>query len=184
MDDLLDEETESFILLLGNPGNASLDNSQATATILDNDDLPSLSIGDVTVDEAVGSATFTVTLSPSSGRAVAVNFSSDDASALSLSDYTAVSGTLNFAVGETTATFTVPINDDAIDEQDETFNLHLSSPLNATLADGTAVGTILDNDASPTLTLADATSDEDAPANCHPDRDTEHGQRAGCERRL
>ena len=45
-----------------------------TATITDNDAAPSLTINDVTVNEAAGTATFTVTLSAISGRQVTVNY--------------------------------------------------------------------------------------------------------------
>ncbi|MCP3936050.1 MAG: hypothetical protein GY708_11840 [Actinomycetia bacterium] len=44
---------------------------------------------------------------------------------------------------------TIPL-DDALDEPDETFTVVLSSPVNVTLADDEAVGTIVDNDNPPT----------------------------------
>ena len=58
--------------------------------------------------------------------------------------------TLTFAPGETTQTITVPVNGDVLDEADETFFVNLSSPVNATIADGQGVGTITDDDAAPT----------------------------------
>src|SRR5260370_31755040 len=57
------------------------------------------------------------------------------------SDYTAGTGTLNFAAGVTTRTITVPITDDLIDEADETFTVNLANPSSATIADGTGLGT-------------------------------------------
>jgi hypothetical protein len=62
-------------------------------------------------------------------------------------DYTLTGGTLTFSAGETSATFDVPITDDAVFEGAETVNLTLSSPTNATLGSpATAVITISDND--------------------------------------
>ena len=50
--------------------------------------------------------------------------------------------------GQTTGVISVPILDDRLDEADEDFTMVLSDPVNATLADGTATGTIIDDDAS------------------------------------
>src|SRR5262249_31746798 len=77
-------------------------------------------------------------------------------------DYAPGTGTLSFAAGVTTQTITVPITDDLIDELDESFTVNLGSPTNATIADGGGVGTILDNDASPTISIDDVTVNEDA----------------------
>src|SRR5581483_11885276 len=72
------------------------------------------------------------------------------------SDFTAVSGTLTFSPGQTTATIDVPIVRDSLSEPDETVNVALDSPDNATIADGNATGTIQDDDSAPTLTAHDA----------------------------
>ncbi|HBL61358.1 MAG TPA: hypothetical protein DDZ80_23890, partial [Cyanobacteria bacterium UBA8803] len=55
-------------------------------------------------------------------------------------DYTATSGTLTFASGETSKTITVPIIGDLLNEDNETFTVNLSNPTNATIADGQGVG--------------------------------------------
>ena len=58
--------------------------------------------------------------------------------------------TLTFAAGQTTQqTFTVPVVGDLLDEANETFFVNLSSPGNATIADGQGIGTITDDDAAP-----------------------------------
>ena len=54
----------------------------------------------------------------------------------------------SLAPGQTTGTIRVAILDDRLDEADETFTMVLGDPANATLADGTAIGTIEDDDAS------------------------------------
>ena len=62
-------------------------------------------------------------------------------------DYTGTGGTLIFAAGETTKTFTVLVNGDTLDEANETFFVNLSNPSNATITDGQGLGTIIDDDA-------------------------------------
>ena len=52
------------------------------------------------------------------------------------------------------------VKGDLLDEFDETFIVHLSSPLNASLQKSDGLGTILDNDAEPTLTITDVTANE------------------------
>lgn len=97
--------------------------------------------------EGTGPAVVTVTLSPSSSLTVTVDYGSSDGTAEAGSDYTTVSDTLAFAPGGTSLTFTVPITDDVEVEGNETVDLALSNPINASL--GTpdqAVLTITDND--------------------------------------
>jgi hypothetical protein len=93
---------------------------------------------------------FTVTLSaPASAAGVSVNFATQDQApalnhAIAGQDYTATSGTLNFTLGEQLKTISVPIlSDNKPAESNETFLVILSSPINGTLANGTATGTIL-----------------------------------------
>jgi hypothetical protein len=54
----------------------------------------------------------------------------------------------------------VPVIGNTISESNETFLVNLSSPVNATLADGQAVGSILDNDRVPGLSIDDITVTE------------------------
>jgi hypothetical protein len=159
-DDLLDEAAETFTLTAtrtaGPTTNAS---ALGTATIADDDATPSLSIDSVTVNEAAGTATFTVTLSAPSGQAVSVSYATSDGSAAAGSDYTAASGTLNFAAGVVSQTIVVPITNDATFELSETFAVTLSAPTSATIATPTGTGTILDND-TPTLAVSNASVTE------------------------
>ena len=89
---------------------------------------------------------FTVTLAPASPAAVTVDYATADGSATAGEDYTAASGTMTFAPGETSKTVAVSVLDDAIDEGEETFTLTLSDPSGAELADAEAVGTITNSD--------------------------------------
>ena len=112
-----------------------------------NDSLePSLSIEPVTVGEGGGAASFTVRLNVSSGEQVTVDYATADGTAAMGSDYTAASGALTFAPGETAKPITVMIADDAVDEDDESFSVTLSEAVNASIEQPAAAGTIEDDD--------------------------------------
>ncbi len=122
-----------------------------------------LSISDTSVtegDSGTTTAVFTVTLSAASGRVITVTYATADGTATAGTDYVAASGTLTFAPGETTRTLTVTVNGDTLDEPDETFTVNLSNAVNATIADGQGVGTILDDDPEPTLSISDTSVTE------------------------
>jgi hypothetical protein len=124
---------------------------------------PSLSIADVSITEGTGgsaSAVFTVTLSGAASGPVSVNFAANSGTAGSGVDFTATSGTLVFAPGETSQTISVPIATDSLDEDDEQFGVTLSNVSGAIIIDGSAVGTIVDDDASPQLTIQDVSRSE------------------------
>jgi hypothetical protein len=158
--DTIDEVNETFNVNLTAPVNAVISDNQGVGTILDDDALPSLSIADVETTEGnsgTKNLTFKVVLSSPSGKTVTVNYASADIAAKAGFDYTAVSGTLTFTPGAVTRTLVVPILSDVLDENDETFKVTLKSPVNATIADSLALGTILDDDATPSLSINDAT---------------------------
>jgi hypothetical protein len=165
VDDLIYEGDETFYLYLDTPTNATISDDQGMGTIVDNDELPTLSINDVTVIENGGIANFTVSLSSPSSFPVTVNYSTADGTATAGTDYTAISGTLTFAPDETTKTIIVPIVEDDIYEGNETFSLNLSNPTNATISDDQGIGTILSDDLPPELRVealidvVDATDD-------------------------
>ncbi len=163
IDDALDEPVETFTLTATVAAGTTVNPSaSAIGTINDNDPPPAISINDVIVNEAAGTATFTVTLSGASSLPVSVNFATGDATATTGGDYTGTSGAVNFAAGVTGQTITVPILDDSIFETTEAFNVNLSGAVNATIADALGVGTIRDDDGPPTLSINDATVNEGA----------------------
>ena len=167
VDDTVEEQTETFTVTLSNPGGASIQDGTATGTITDDDGtvtaLPLLNIIDDTVEEGE-QAQFTVTLSRTSTRTVTVDYATADGTAQQGSDYTAASGTLQFAPGEASKTIPVPTVEDTVEEQTEIFTVTLSNPSGAAIQDGTATGTITDDDgtvtALPLLNIIDATVDE------------------------
>ena len=147
--DLLNEINETFQINLTNPVNATISDAQGIGTITDNDPIPSFRINDVTLAEGnsgTKNATFTVSLSAPSGRTTSVDFATANGTARSTSDYTATSGTLTFAPGETAKTINVAIAGDTMVEPNETFLVNLLNPTNTTIADTQGVGTIADDD--------------------------------------
>ena len=140
--------------------------SAETATVAAAPLLPTLSIGDASVDEGdSGSATldFTVTLSRTATETVTVDWATADGTATAGTDYTAGNGALTFSIGDSSKTVSVTVTGDNVDEPNETFTVTLSSPSGATIGDGTATGTITDDDAAPkvTLMLSPGSIDED-----------------------
>ena len=89
-----------------------------------------------------GSIAFTVTLDEAASETVTVDYATADGSAEAGDDYTAASGTLSFAAGETSKAISVAIDDDIDNESDETFTVTLSNASGADLGTKTATGTI------------------------------------------
>jgi hypothetical protein len=148
--DLLEEDTEQFIVNLSGAVNGSIADSTGIGSIEDNDPSPSISIADVTTVEGNSGlvpCSITVTLSAPSGKTVTVNYRTQDITAVEESDYVPVaSGGLSFAPGETSKTITIYLLGDNTDEIDETFLVSLSNPINVTISDGTGIATIDDDD--------------------------------------
>ncbi|MCP4543321.1 MAG: hypothetical protein GY832_39915 [Chloroflexi bacterium] len=147
--DTLLEGDETVNLVLSDPVNATLGVYEAVLTLVDTvaPVLPLVQFNGATysVKETAGAATIIVTLSTTSTLPVTVTYATSDGTATAGSDYTAVSDTLRFDVGQTSQTFTVPVFGDVLQEDDETVNLVLSDPVNATLGVDEAVLTIVDN---------------------------------------
>lgn len=165
--DTLDEFDESFGVLLSNPFNADLGiPSSGDGTIGDDDPLVSASIDDVTIAEggqdAVSFAKFTISLSAPSGKPVSLQVATADGTATSPEDYVGFTTTVTIDPGETTREIFVPVKGDTLDELDETYTVTLSNPVEATIADGSGLGTITNDDVPPTMDIADASATEGA----------------------
>ncbi|HCV30925.1 MAG TPA: sodium:calcium exchanger, partial [Microcoleaceae bacterium UBA9251] len=138
----------------GGTANGGVDTSpNQTFTInVNNTGTFNFSDADYTVNENGKFATITVTRTDDINGVASVDYNTSNGTANAGSDYTATSGTLNFAIGETSKTFTIEIIDDTLVEGDETVNLRLISPTNG--ADlgtiSTAVLTIVDTTPIPT----------------------------------
>src|SRR5207244_3594616 len=110
--------------------------------------------------------------SHASSDTVTVDYTTNNGTAtVADGDYDAASGTVTFDPGQTTQTVDVTINGDTTHETDETFTVDLSNASNAGIADGSGLGTIQDDDAAPTISIADASVTEgdvgDTPLSFH-----------------
>jgi subtilisin family serine protease len=147
--DRLVEANENMFLMLSGMSSriARYANQQATGTI-NNDDSTSLVINDVASIESAGTILFTVTLTNPTTSSVSVRFATANGTAKSgrNADYTGVSGSLNFAPGETSKTISVSIRNDTTIESNEIFFLNLSSAVGAGILDVQGIGTIIDDD--------------------------------------
>jgi hypothetical protein len=156
--DVLFEDDESIAVDLSNAAGSLLGDGHGVGTIVNDDAAPSVSISDTNVTESntgTRTAVFDVTLSDASGVTASMAWATADDTALAGIDYVGASGIVSFSPGDVSETVSVTVNGDTVDEPDETFEVKLSPPNGAVIADGTAVGTILDNDKTPTaLTLA------------------------------
>lgn len=131
----------------------------------------SLSISDAAVTEGNSGAValvFTVQLSGSGKSGATVAYASTDGTASAPTDYAVAAGTLTFDRRNRTRTVSVQVAGDTTDEPDETLTVQLSNSSGATIADGTGVGTILDDDgvvAGPKVAAAGDIACDPASAN-------------------
>jgi Ca2+-binding RTX toxin-like protein len=129
--------------------------------------LPALSINSVTVNEGAGVATFTISLDRASTSPVTVSYRNVGGTAAvgtgAGSDAGPVNSVVTIPAGQTSVTVTVPIVNDDVYEGSEAFQVVLSEPVNATIAQGTGTGTILDNGGG-SLGPNQTTADDDRPA--------------------
>lgn len=161
--DTLDELDETYFVNLSGATNATIADNQGLGTITDDDATPSLTINDISVtegDAGTVNAVFTVSLSASSGQTVTVNFATADNTAIAPADYTSTGGMLTFAQGVTSQPITVPVQGDILDELDETFFVNLSGAVNATISNNQGIGTITDDDGTPSMSINDVTVTE------------------------
>jgi hypothetical protein len=162
--DTVYEPNETFGLTLSGGSNYTAAGSTltATGTINNDDSQPTVAID--SVSETEGSVlSFTVTLSSASSQTVTVNYATANGTALTTdSDYTAASGTLTFAAGETTKSVNVNSNSDNKFEGDEAFTVTLSGGSNYTSAGSTltGTGTIANDDSAPTLAIDNVSANE------------------------
>ena len=133
--------------------------SVTTAVTDDDYVLPEVSVADGIASEDAGTIEFAVSLNRANNEeAASVDWATQEDgttdTATSGIDFTAASGTLNFAIGETEKTVTVTLLDDDMDENHENFNVVLSNPQNVTLGDATGTGTILDEELASAVIFA------------------------------
>ncbi|MEB1349326.1 putative Ig domain-containing protein [Xanthomonas campestris pv. campestris] len=126
---------------------------------------PTLSINDVSVNEGnagTSNATFTVSLSqPAGAGGASFDIATADGSAIAGVDYVASSLTgQTIPAGSSSATFTVLVNGDTLSEPNETFFVNVSNVSGAGVSDAQGQGTIVNDDALPSLSIDDVSVNE------------------------
>jgi large repetitive protein len=157
--DSLDEIDETFTLRIFRAG---AEVATAVGTIKNDDNNSEIQIEDASADEPQsGTSTLTLNLrlSTASGRAVSVGWQTANGTATAGIDYTAGLGTVDFAPGETTKTIQVTVIGDAVNEENETLFVNLTVT-GAKLIDTQGLGTIVDKNAPPSLSISDTTTRE------------------------
>ncbi|MEH2239058.1 Calx-beta domain-containing protein [Nostoc sp.] len=159
------ETNEAFSVNLLGATNATIADNLGVATIIDDDNQPTISISDVSVTEGNTSTTtnanFTISLSNPSYQQVSVNYNTSDGTAqVADSDYNSALGTIIFAPGETSKTLSIGVIGDNKTETDETFAVNLLGATNAAIADNLGVGTIINDDNQPTISISDVSVTE------------------------
>jgi hypothetical protein len=116
-----------------------------------------LSVTDAAVVEAdAGTAmTFTISLSKKATKKVTVQYTTIQVTTTEGLDYTDATGIAVIKPGKRKARVTVPISGDNLSEIDETFTITLSNPRRAAIGDGTATGTVVDDESDPNLIITE-----------------------------
>jgi hypothetical protein len=146
--DLVSEMSEKLVVNLDTPINATINDSQGIITI-NNDDIPNISISDVTLTEGnngTSLANFVVSLSIPSVQTVQLNYGTANQTAIQPSDYVRTTGTLIFNPGETSKNISIAVTGETLIENDQSFRVNLTSPINGRITDSMGIGTILDDD--------------------------------------
>ncbi len=110
---------------------------------------PAITVGNASRkegDSGTNAMTFTISLSAASTKQVSATYHTAVGTAAAGEDFVWMSGTLTFSPGQTSRQLSVTIKGDTKREPNETFELRLTLPVNATFADRIGVGTILNDD--------------------------------------
>ncbi|HEX8557339.1 MAG TPA: NF038122 family metalloprotease [Pyrinomonadaceae bacterium] len=155
-DDTTAEPDAAVTLTLSDPAGTGValgTPASATLTVADDDTFPANTAQFTgaalrNVAEGAGKVELTVTRAGDLSQAAAVNYRTNNGSAVDTRDYTFARGVLRFAPGEASRTLTVLVADDAYDEADETFNVELLAPVGTSVgADSIVTIQVLDDDA-------------------------------------
>jgi hypothetical protein len=152
------EANEGFSVTLSSPTGVVIGTPASASGSIRNDDVPTISIGEARIaegDSGTTTVTLVVTLSSAGVAPVTVSYATFDRTAtVGGSDYGATSGTLTFAVGETSKTITIAVQGDTAFEQDETFGVRLSAATGATIAKAEGIVTIVNDDLRSRISIA------------------------------
>ena len=141
------EPDETVILTLASGTGYTVGTTTAVTGTITNDDLSQLSINDITVVEGKdNNAILTVTVDNPNPQQISVNYATAPIDATANVDYTSKTGTITIAPNTSTATISIPILNDNLNEPDESFAVTLSNPTNAIINPDGATGEVIITD--------------------------------------
>ncbi len=148
--DTIVESDETVILALAAGTGYTIGTPNAATGTINNDDTSvtsQLSINDITVVEGKdNNAILTVTVDNPNPQQITVNYTTAPINATANVDYTSKTGTITIAPNTATATISIPILNDNLNEPDEVFTVTLSNPVNATINPDEAIGQVIITD--------------------------------------
>ncbi|MFM6481320.1 MAG: Calx-beta domain-containing protein [Microcystis panniformis] len=141
------ESNETVALTLTAGTGYTVGTTTAVTGTITNDDLSQLSINDITVVEGKdNNAILTVTVDNPNPQQISVNYATEPIDATANVDYTSKTGTITIAPNTSTATISIPILNDNLNEPDESFAVTLSNPTNAIINPDGATGEVIITD--------------------------------------
>ncbi|MFM6588976.1 MAG: Calx-beta domain-containing protein [Microcystis panniformis] len=141
------ESNETVALTLTAGTGYTVGTTTAVTGTITNDDLSQLSINDITVVEGKdNNAILTVTVDNPNPQQISVNYATEPIDATADVDYTSKTGTITIAPNTSTATISIPILNDNLNEPDESFAVTLSNPTNAIINPDGATGEVIITD--------------------------------------
>ena len=150
IDDVFHEETKTFTLHLTSPTGALIVGATAVGTIFDDDPVPTVSLGNLTVREGdpgrSANARVPVSLDRPLRGPLTLTYTTASGSATAGQDFVAPSGSLVLGPGQTSATIDVQLVGDLAPEADETFTVTLTAVPGAQIGVAQATVTIEDDD--------------------------------------
>jgi LEA14-like dessication related protein len=138
------EPNETVILTLASGTGYTVGTTTPVTGTITNDDFPQLSINNITVVEGLdNNAILTVTVDNPNPQPITFNYTTGPIDATANVDYTSKTGTITIAPNTSTATISIPILNDNLNEADEAFTVTLSNPVNATINPEGGIGEVI-----------------------------------------
>jgi hypothetical protein len=172
VDDAIDETNELFSVQALNPVNTFITSSDSapngvlSVLIEDNDDAPTINLSeDLSVSEDANTAVVEFNLSEVSGKRISFNYATQSTNQ-NASLFEARSGVINFEPGESSKSVSINLIDNNVfSGTNGEFTVQISNATNALIADDSTIVTIVEDEAKPTISIADVTVNEgDGPA--------------------
>ncbi|CCI06211.1 Hemolysin-type calcium-binding region protein (fragment) [Microcystis aeruginosa PCC 7941] len=144
------ESNETVILTLAAGTGYTIGTTTPVTGTINNDDTTvtsQLSINDITVVEGKdNNAILTVIVDNPNSQPITFNYTTAPINATANVDYTSKTGTITIAPNTATATISIPILNDNLNEPDEAFTVTLSNPVNATINPEGGIGEVIITD--------------------------------------